>query len=394
MRVLYVSKASRVAAYREKLAVLHERVATTLVTPRRWGGTPWEPAPFDGGLDVRRLPAAFHGHNHLHLYRGLGPILDRGAYDLVHVDEEPYSLATGQVGRLARRRGVPWVFFAWQNLSKRLPPPFGLLRRRVFRDAAGAIAGTGAAARVLRSAGFEGPVLVSPQMGVAPERFRPDPEAREARRAALGIGPSTFLAGYVGRLVTEKGVGLAVQTLRALPRVHLALVGGGPEAERLTALAARLGVSGRLHAVGPVSSLEVPGWLAALDVLVLPSRTTAGWAEQFGRVLVEAMACEVPVVASDSGAIPEVVGRVGRIVPEGSVEALAEALRELAEDEGGRRLLGREGRVRVLAFYTHQRVVDAQVAFYRRLLGREATDGAGAAGEGAVGRVGPGGMVR
>ncbi|HZD04172.1 MAG TPA: glycosyltransferase, partial [Longimicrobiales bacterium] len=355
--------------------MLGEGAAVTLVTPERWGGAPWEAASFDGELDIRRLPVTLHGHNHLHLYRGLGPVLESGGYDLIHVDEEPFSLVTGQVGRWARRKGSPWVFFAWQNLAKRLPPPFGLLQRRVFREAAGAIAGSEGAARVLRSAGFAGPVLVSPQMGVAPERFRQDPTAREARRRELGIGPSTFLVGYVGRLVPEKGVALAVQALQALPRVHLALVGGGPDAEGLARLAGRLGVSDRLHLVGAVPSLEVPEWMAALDVLVLPSRTTSGWAEQFGRVLVEAMACEVPVVASDSGAIPEVVGRVGRIVPEGSVQGLAEALRDLAEDGVGRRLLGREGRVRVLAWFTHQRVVDAQVSFYRRLLGLERPGG-------------------
>ncbi|HSR43174.1 MAG TPA: glycosyltransferase, partial [Longimicrobiales bacterium] len=146
MKVLYVSKASRVAAHREKLRVMAERVDVTLVTPERWGGTPWEPAPFDRTLEIRRLPALLHGHNHLHAYRGLGRLLEAGDVDLVHVDEEPYSLATLQAVRKARGRAVPAVFFAWQNIDKDLPPPFTALRRRVYRRAAGGIAGTEAAA--------------------------------------------------------------------------------------------------------------------------------------------------------------------------------------------------------------------------------------------------------
>jgi glycosyltransferase involved in cell wall biosynthesis len=155
--------------------------------------------------------------------------------------------------------------------------------------------------------------------------------------------------------------------VRALPEVrqaHVIVVGDGPEMGALRQLAERLGVSGRVHHAGGVPSLEVPRWMAALDVLALPSRTTPGWAEQFGRVLVEAMACEVPVVASDSGAIPEVVDGAGRIVPEASVGELARALGELLADPRERRRLGRLGRARVLERFTHQRVVDAQVVFY------------------------------
>lgn len=368
MRVLYVSKASRVAAHREKLRLLAERVEVTLITPDRWGSTPWEPAPFDEELEIRRRPAFLHGHNHLHLYRRVGGVLEAGDFDLVHVDEEPYSLVTLQLAGRARRSGVPSLFFAWQNLDKRLPPPFSVLRRRVFRWVAGGIAGTSEAADVLRSAGFEGPLLVSPQMGVSTERFRPDAGARTARRRELGLGEDTFLVGFVGRLVREKGVDLLVRALSSLPDGHLVLVGEGPEEEPLRRLAARWGVAERVHAVGRVPSLDVPGWTAALDVLALPSRSTPRWKEQFGRAVVEAMACEVPVVVSDSGALPEVVGEAGRVVPQGSVEALAEALGAHGEGREATGSPGRAGRIRVLEWFRDRTVVDQQVEFYGRLL--------------------------
>lgn len=369
MKVLYVSKASRVATHREKVRVLARSVEVALVVPEHWGSRPWEPAGFDEGLEIHRLPAVLHGRNHLHLYRrGLGDLMRSRIFDLVHVDEEPYSLVTAQVVRLARRSDVPAVFFTWQNLDKRLPPPFGLLRRLVFRRVAGGIAGTGAAARVLRTAGFGGPLLVSPQMGVSTERFRPDPSMRRVRRRELGLEDDALLVGFVGRLVEQKGVDLLVGALPALPGGHLVLVGDGPERIRLRERAAHLGVADRVHVPGPVPSLEVPGWTAALDVLVLPSRTTPGWMEQFGRVVVEAMACEVPVVVSDSGALPGVVGEAGRVVPEGSAEALVTALAELLRSPDERRRSGRAGRARVLERFTDRRVVAEQVAFYERVL--------------------------
>lgn len=379
MRVLYVSKASRVAAHREKLRALAERVDPTLVVPERWGDEPWEPASFDGELDTRRLPVLLHGHNHLHVYRrGLGRLLRSGEFDLVHVDEEPYSLVTAQVVRSARRRGLPAVFFAWQNLDKALPPPFGALRRGVFRRVAGGIAGTEAAAKVLRSAGFEGPILVSPQMGVSLERFRPDPGARRDRRRALRLGEEALLLGFVGRLVPEKGADLLVRALPALPATHLVLVGDGPARPGLLRLATALGVGERVHAPGRVPSLGVPRWTAAFDVLALPSRTTTGWTEQFGRAVVEAMACEVPVVVSDAGALPKVVGEAGRVVPEGVAAPLREALVQLLGAPEERRRLGRIGRARVREWYTNRRVVEDQVRFYERLM-------AGASGSGRGG---------
>ena len=117
MKVLYVSKASRSAAHRDKLAVMSRSVELTLVVPQRWGRQGEEPVlPTDPRTVA--LPALFHGKNHLHFYRGLAALLDVERPDLVHADEEPYSAVTGQVAALCAKRAIPFVFFAWQNLGK------------------------------------------------------------------------------------------------------------------------------------------------------------------------------------------------------------------------------------------------------------------------------------
>ena len=367
MKVVYVSKASRVAAHRDKPAALARRVDLTLVMPTRWGGQPDEPA-LPGDPRTIALPALLHGHNHFHLYRGLGAVLDAERPDLVHADEEPYSAVTGQVAALCARRGIPFVFFAWQNIPKRLPAPFVRLRRAVFARAAGAIAGTPRAADVLREWGWPGHLAVIPQMGVDEARFRPDLEARRRVRERLGVAETTPLVGYVGRLVPEKGVDMLIDALAALPGAVLAVVGGGPEEEELRRRAHRRGVSDRVRFAGAVPSAQVPEWMAALDVLSLPSRTTRGWSEQFGRVLVEAMACGVVVVGSDSGEIPWVVGEGGIVFPEDEPAVLVRTLRGLCGSPERRAEIGARGKARVLARFTNERIVEETLHFYEEVL--------------------------
>ena len=367
MKVLYLSKALVVAEYRTKLGALGRGAEVVAVIPEQWGSKQVEErGEEDGSIRYRRT--IFHGHNHFHVYPRLGELLDAERPDLVHIDEEPYSAVTLQAARLCSQRGIPSLFFAWQNLKKRLPPPFGSMRRQVFGAVAGAIAGTPAAARVLRESGYSGRLAVVPQFGVDPDRFHPDPSARLRLRAAMGIPDDRFLVGFGGRLVREKGVHLLVRAIAGIPGTVLAIAGEGPERERLRALARALGAADRVHFSGRRPSTVMPDWLNALDLLALPSQGVRGWAEQFGRILVEAMACGVPVVASRSGEIPDVVADAGILVEEGNADALGAAIASLATDELARHRLACAGRARVLERFTQTRIADDTLIFYRELL--------------------------
>ena len=205
-------------------------------------------------------------------------------------------------------------------------------------------------------------------MGVDPERFRPDPVARALVRERLSIAEGTVVLGYVGRLVPEKGVDLFLAAAAGISGVAVIVVGGGPDEDRLRRLSVELGITDRTHLVGSVPSTSVSEWLAALDVLVLPSLTTRGWSEQFGRVLVEAMACGVAVVGSDSGEIPSVIGDAGVVVEEGSAVGLQNALEMLLGNEYERRRLGEAGRVQALRSFTQDAVVGATLGFYEEVL--------------------------
>ena len=181
------------------------------------------------------------------------------------------------------------------------------------------------------------------------------------------LTPNPFVIGYVGRLVAQKGLLDLVEALPLLPAsARVRLIGDGVQKQQLLARAAALGVLDRLELVAWTN--DVPAELRRLDVMVLPSHTTRSWKEQFGRVLIEAMSCGVPVVGSSSGEIPNVIGDAGLVYPERDVGALAAALGRLASQPGLRADLARRGRARVLERYTQSALARQYYEIYREML--------------------------
>jgi glycosyltransferase involved in cell wall biosynthesis len=227
----------------------------------------------------------------------------------------------------------------------------------------GLIAGTDSAAAVWRAKGYRGPMAVIAQFGTDGALFRPANQ-RENR---------PFTVGYFGRLVEEKGVRLLLEACAALEgEWRLLLLGGGPLRDELEQTARALGIADRVAFHAQVPSTDIPGWYQRIDALALPSLTRPNWKEQFGRVLVEAMASGVPVIGSDSGAIPGVIGAGGLVVPEGDTAALTLAMRRLRDEPGLRDTLAAQGRARALAEFSHAGVAAQTVAFYRQILNRGA----------------------
>ena len=363
MRVLMLSKACIVGIYQPKLeAIARQGVDLTVLVPPSWrderGVQPLERA-HTHGYQLREIPIRFNGNFHLHHYLTLGSVMRDLAPQIVHIDEEPYNLATWQALRQARRLGAKSLIFSWQNIPRAYPPPFSWGERYVLRHADCALAGTDSAAEVLRRKGYTGPLAIIPQFGTSPELFQPAP-SRPAR---------PFTIGYIGRIVPEKGVNVLLRAAAQLDGDwRLRLIGGGTASGESAALARSLGIGGKTAFIGQLPSTELPAEYHKLDALALPSLTRPNWKEQFGRVLVEAMASGVPVIGSDSGAIPGVIGDARLIVPEGDVAALAKALRKLRDQPGLRADLIERGMARFLAHFTHERIAEATVDVYKVLL--------------------------
>jgi len=376
LRVLMVSKACIVGAYQKKLEELARfpDVELTVVVPPCWrderGVMRLEREHTQGyELAVERM--ALNGHFHLHFYPGLGKHFRRTRPHIVHIDEEPYNVATWQAMRLAKTHGAKALFFTWQNLHRRYPPPFNLIESYNLRHANYAIAGNSEAVKVLRAKGYRGPVRVIPQFGVDPEKFK-------VQSSKFKVANSQFAIGYVGRLVEEKGVDVLLRAVAGLGGDwQLRILGSGPQRAGLENLATELGIAERVGFEEPIPSTQMPGYYHQLDALVLPSLTRPNWKEQFGRVLIEAMACGVPVVGSDSGEIPNVIGEAGLVFAEGDERALRARLSQLMADPALREELARRGRERVLAHYTQAQVAAKTYQVYCELGVVQNTESAG-----------------
>lgn len=236
---------------------------------------------------LHALSTLASGRNSLFMWIGLERLLRRLDPDILYCWEEPWCLSAWQVGRVARRLGIPMVFYTAENRRKRLPWPFPALLRRVFSVSAGCIAPTEEIAARIRALGFTGRIFVIPLW------IRP-------RRPLRADGSERSLA-YVGRLIPLKRVDLLVESLSLLPEFRLRIIGDGPERPRLAALVRRLGLETRVDFRGHVGNRDLEPALEGSSLLILPTGENARQAEQFGKAALEAVSCGLPVLASRTG---------------------------------------------------------------------------------------------
>jgi glycosyltransferase involved in cell wall biosynthesis len=247
-----------------------------------------------------------------------------------------------------------------QNIRKRYPPPFSWFERASLARSDGWFYCGHSIFNAQRDKpGYaDRPSRLGP-LGVDIEVFRPDPEARRESRRRLGLddgGPPVL--GFVGRFVPEKGLGVLMQALDATHQPWRALfIGGGPMEAELTRWARRKGERVRLVRL---AHHEVPAYVNAMDLLCAPSETAPHWAEQFGRMLVEAFACGVAVVGSDSGEIPYVIGDAGLV-------AWTKAIDELLGSTERRAELGSRGLERAHRVYAWPVVARGYLDFFEEL---------------------------
>jgi phosphatidyl-myo-inositol dimannoside synthase len=290
----------------------------------------------------------------------------QGDWDVVHCWEEPFVLAAAQIAR-AVPDPTTFVVSSFQNLDKRYPWPLSAFERRVIRRANGWIAfgETVHDTLIHRQMGYrDRPSRVIPPGVVA---FAPNPSAAKEMKERLGWSDDTPIVGFVGRFVPEKGPLILAVALEAITTPWRAVfVGGGPlEADLRTFAAAH---PDRVQVVTGVAHAEVPRWMNAMSVLCAPSQTTARWREQFGRMLIEAMACGVPVIATDSGEIPHVIDDAGVLVPEREPDAWTRTIERVLRDGSLRCELARRGRARVEARFAWPVVARQHLEFFESLL--------------------------
>lgn len=347
MRVLAINSMFANAMYRrcaDEIGAI-DGIDLTILTVDAWrmNDRPMQMDPVEAGAPYRTIvgKAGWRGYENRGFYkRGVVRALKSANPDVILLMEEPFSVFALEM--LAVRRllcpKTPVVFFTWNNLSLDIfdyrPSVFYRTAARLaLPQMSAALTANSDGVTVLKDAGFRGPTEVI-GYGVDTSSYTAN-ETAASVRVELGFGESDVVIGYVGRLLYMKGIDLlltAVSQLRAdVPNVKLLLVGSGEFEEQLKAQASALGLQNILHHVAVVPHKIVPAYMQAMDILVLPSRRVGMWAEQFGRVLVEAMASGRVVVGSSSGAIPEVIGDAGLVFEENNADDLKRQLRRAIE---------------------------------------------------------------
>ena len=318
------------------------------LSPKRW-------SDYQG--KILSIPVWKSGSVPLHIYQsGFIPLLQELQPDFIYVHQEPYAIATTQI-YLANRLSIkkPIGFFTWQNIFKRYPFPFNQMENWVLQESNVAFSGSRSAEEVLRRKGFEGSSVVFPS-GIDPNVYFARPELEELK-GKLRSEQNEVLIGYVGRIVEQKGLKTLLYALSQIQDLpwRLIVVGSGSYQTEFDAIAQNLQLTHRITCLGYIPPAEAPLYLSAFDALVLPSETRKNWKEQFGRVIIEAMACGTPVVGSDSGEIPYLIQATGGglTFPEGQPKALAEQLQQLILSPLLRLQLVERGRQVVLQNYTH-----------------------------------------
>jgi len=323
------------------------------------------------GVDVQRLAVRLRSGN-APLLAGLAGAL-RGA-ELVHL-HYPFYFGAETVWWHCRRAGVPYVITYHQDVLLRFPLSLivdvhhQLLGRRILDDAAVVAATTLDYVAGSRLAGVPRQRITAIPNGVDARIYRPGLDASAIRARHL-LAPDQQTVLFVGGLDAPhyfKGLAVLLEAIARVPEALLLVVGEGALRGTYEQLAHDLGAADRVQFAGRVSPEDLPLYYTLADVTVLPSVTRG---EAFGLVLVEAMACGRPVVASSLAGVRTVVrdGQNGFLVEPGDADDLAAKIRTLLSEPNLASRFGATGRQIVEQCYTWQRVADQWEQTYEQVL--------------------------
>jgi glycosyltransferase involved in cell wall biosynthesis len=382
MRLLAVDQDGICARDRGLWRALRDRsgIEIILVVPERWrvDGQFVRAEPEHTPLCVIPGAAVLAGRSHRAFYPALQRLVRKMNPDILYVNAEPESFLGFQGALIKHCTGasLKYVMMSWRNIDYPqggFPYKFARVHDWAEKYSLGkadaCIARSSDASKILGKKGFGKSVVIPPAVDLSV--FYPV----DGGRGSADVRNTRWVAGFVGRIDEQKGIDTLLEAVSSLdPGVSVLIAGEGPAKEKLQRLARTLGMAERVRWEPAVPHSQVRELFTSLDALVLPSHTGILWKEQFGRVLIESMACGVPVIGSDSGEIPNVIADAGLVVPEGDPRALAGSLVRLRDNEQLRRDLIARGLSRVERHFC----IDAVVPLYQELF-------TGIAGEASAG---------
>ncbi len=346
---------------------------TLLIPDRSFDGFSATESHDEGGESWKVVTGSpiFPNRSHRSVLPKLWELLRKDRFDLLHVEAEPesYQALHAVIVRGVLSSKTKIVLMSARNIDfprgqypYRVSWTHAFAERTTVRRIGGILAHNSTAVQLFRSRGIREVMLVP--HAVDTSRFRPANTSVAGNR----VGPSSFTVGYVGRFVPEKGIDVLLQASAKLGFEHqILLVGRGPSENSLRKECEELKISDRVRWAGPVPYESLPDFYHSMNVLVLPSRTTPLWKEQFGRVLIESMACGIPVVGSHSGGIPETIADGGVTFMEGDGADLAAKLTMLHGNSELCHDLQERGRERARREFSIERVAAMYRPFFERV---------------------------
>jgi len=311
----------------------------------------------------------------------LGTIIKDFCPDVIHVTGECGYVATAQA-LYYRQKYCPscgFTVFGGQNIYKHYLFPFPHIEKYVLNRTDAVFAIGNEHEEVVRLKGFEGPVSQIP-LGVDTDIFYPI--SRKNVSVIDKVPKAKFILGFVGKIIEQKGIYTLLETLQNLPEdIHLLLIGNGRERGKFQSRIKKLSLDGRITRINRIPHFKMPLYINLMDTLILPSKQTQTsniipllpipWKEQFGRVLVEAMACKKPVIGSQSGEIPNVIGPGGLTFAPEDKNQLAKQILRLRNSKELCSRLAEKGYERVQKIYSWRVIAERMLNQWYQLRGLE-----------------------
>ncbi len=377
MRILAISHSCVVSEYRKRMSHLtkYREVDLNLLVPKRWiQYNSWVGLEIEKDDSYRIIPVQPRTwalgdsslRNVIHVYPRIKRILEDVNPDIIELWEEPFSLVSAHTIFCAKRvkKPVKIIFFSAQNIHKKYPFPFCSFEKYTYKNAHYAFLMNNEVGAILQVKGYNKKFLVLP-LGVDPEVFR----KKDVSSLRKKLGIRGFAVGFIGKIAKQKGILDLVKAVSQIDKeIQLLIVGKGDAKGEMEHLLESLGLQKRTIVIEAVPHSQVPDYLNCMDLLVFPSITLPHLKEQFGRGIIEAMACEVPVIGSDSGEIPSTIDKGGLVFKEKDIKDLKEKIELLIENRHLRRLLAKNGRKRVLENFAWEIIAEKQYQVYRELM--------------------------
>ena len=397
LNLVIISHAYVYAPYRAKIEALAKYIDLdiTLITPEfglEGGGQKVYSTPYKGKAYKHIILSGFFtGKLNFFVFKNLKKTLQSLNPDIILLEEEYWTQVASQVSYVTRRflPKTKLILLSQENIchiwEKEAKSPYQKLRYASFHQLEKFIipkldglifqfpeVWQDFDQRML-SLKFKGLKGTFPQLGVDYDRFAQPitPKKMDAIRQKLNIEDKDFVYGYIGRLTLEKGIEDMIYAFESWdrPNTRVLIIGNGEEdyINNLNALIDKLNLNHIISIHPAIAFDDIPAYFQFLNIAILLSHTTPVWKEQFGRVLVESMAAGTPVIGSDSGAIPLVVGETGYIAPEKDILAIREALIEAYDNKSKYQKLAKLGQKRSESEFSYTAIANKTYNFIKKI---------------------------